>query len=306
MPKKILFFRDFQAYAGGHGKVWDYFNHCRASARHSASIRFSPESRFDDSNPWYGCPELRVDSWSPDDVDGLFVAGMDWLALDGVELPPGLPIVNLVQGIRHTDPALPLRGFLSRPATRICVSQAVADAVLATGEVNGPVFVIPAGLELPPLPAGLVRTDAIFLGALKQPELGRRLAEGLRARGHEVFLADRPLPRAEFLTALARAGLAVLLPCTQEGFFLPGLEAMALGTALVMPDAGGNRAYARAGENCLLTDWSLESMLRAVEAFADANRRGRCVAAGYETARRHSLAAERSAFLRLLTDLGLG
>lgn len=37
-----------------------------------------------------------------------------------------------------------------------------------------------------------------------------------------------------------------------EGFFLPGLEAMACGCPVVMTDSGGIRDYARNGDNCLL------------------------------------------------------
>ena len=65
----------------------------------------------------------------PSGDDALFLAGEDWDLL-----PPDHPrriVVNLVQGVRHADPALPLFQSLSRKAIRICVSQAVADAVHA-------------------------------------------------------------------------------------------------------------------------------------------------------------------------------
>jgi hypothetical protein len=130
MLSRILFFRDFQSCTGGHGKVWDYFCHCLGSER------------------W-------VDAWSVRDFDALFIAGMDWMELNGLDLPPDLPVIILIQGIRHADPQLPLRRHLHRRAIRICVSQPVADAILATGGVNGPVRVIPAGLDMPSLPARL-------------------------------------------------------------------------------------------------------------------------------------------------------
>src|SRR5438552_2195391 len=79
----------------------------------------------------------------------LFLAGTDWRGvpeLDRSHFPK--PIINLVQHPRHAEPNSELRNFLRNRAVRICVSQEVADAITATGEVNGPVFTIPNAIEL--------------------------------------------------------------------------------------------------------------------------------------------------------------
>src|SRR5690606_6535511 len=117
------------------------------------------------------------------------------------------------------------------------------------GRVNGPVHVIEAALELPAVPAPPARDEAVFIGALKQPVLGRALAAELQARGRNVLLADQWQARADYLGRLGRCSIAVLLPNPTEGFYLPALEAMALGTAVVVPDCLGNRAYLEPGVN---------------------------------------------------------
>ena len=84
-----------------------------------------------------------VNQYDPSSADVLFLAGMDWRAL---EAHPGIeeriPVINLIQHIRHSDPNQELYTFLSRRATRICVSQEVAKAITETGRCNGPVHSI--------------------------------------------------------------------------------------------------------------------------------------------------------------------
>ncbi|MBI2382248.1 MAG: glycosyltransferase [Gammaproteobacteria bacterium] len=303
MSRRILFFRDYEAYSGGHGKVRDYFEHCFAHPDWVPSIHFSERSLFDDTNPWRGCPDRLVARWEPGEYDALFVAGLDWCRLDDSELPADMPIVNLIQGIRHADSGLPLRRFLGREALRVCVSQPVADAIHATAEVNGPVRVIPAALSLPPLPEPGNRSAYVFIGALKRPALGRALATRLRLAGHEVRLLETPLPRAQYLSQLAQARLAVLLPCECEGFYLPGLEAMALGTPVVMLDAVGNRQYARPGENCEFAEAMEESLALAVARLDEPARAASYAAQGLCSAEGFSLESERAAFWRLLDEL---
>ena len=108
----MLFHRDYRGYTGGHGKVWDYFNHALALGW-DARVYLTPES-ISESNPWLTMPDRIVQRWSADASDVLFLAGMDWQVLDvhggavgkGVRLPP---VVNLVQHVRHAveDPGMP-------------------------------------------------------------------------------------------------------------------------------------------------------------------------------------------------------
>lgn len=299
MSRRLLFHRDFLGPSGGHGKVWDYFGHTDAHPGWTPTIYLTPAS-VDADNPWRA---HRVQAqWRPDAADALFLGGVDWQAYPDDE--PARPVINLVQHVRHGDPAEPLYAFLNRRAIRLCVSAEVADAITATGRVNGPVRVIDAALRWSPqgMPVAAGRAG-VFIDSLKQPALGEALAAALRQHGRVVDLCDQRLPRDTYLARLAAAETAVLLPHATEGFYLPGLEAMALGCATVVPDCIGNRAYLMAEGNALAPLLQLEALTHAVERLDDDALRARLTAAGRATAARFRIERERDAFHAVLDDL---
>ncbi len=299
--RRILFHRDFTGYTGGHGKVWDYFKHALALGM-DARVYLTPRSLRDASNPWSAVPQRVEAQWRPGDADLLFLAGMDWQALPADIAAP--PVINLVQHVRHADPDHPLRRFLSRSAWRICVSQAVTEAIAATGEVRGSISLIPAALDLAAAPVPPATRRGVFVGALKNPELGHAVAGELRSAGCEVRLVTEWMPRAEYLAALAQAAVALPLPHATEGFFLPGLEAMALGCAVVMPDCKGSAEYAVAEGNCLMPPALAGALAAAVKRLCgDAGLRRRLTEAGARTALSFDPAEERSAFAALLRQV---
>src|SRR6185503_10470601 len=57
---RVLFYRDFKRFTGGDLKVWDYFNHVRSSPNHTAQVRFSADSVWDETNPWNTALECVV------------------------------------------------------------------------------------------------------------------------------------------------------------------------------------------------------------------------------------------------------
>lgn len=303
-PGRILFHRDFRQYTGGHGKVWDYFNHALALGW-DARVYLTPDSRRDESNPWMRLPERIVDQWQPQMASALFLAGMDWQAVPAnAELPP---VINLISHVRHADhdPALPLRDFLPRKALRICLSEPIAEAILATGEVNGRVEVIPAALDLPaevnPWPENA--RHGVFIVATKQQLLGQALADALQAAGVSVDLLRTDVPRMDYYRRMAQARAVVCLPHAREGFYLPGLEAMGLATPLVGPDCVGNRQYARHDENCLMPALQLPDLLQCtLRLLQDEPLARRLVAAGCNTAEQYGQMKERAAFGRLLEE----
>lgn len=301
---RMLFHRDFRAYTGGHGKVWDYFRHALALGW-DARVYLSEESLRDASNPWMSMPE-RIDAeWQPESADVLFLAGMDWQAVPSA---PDLPqVVNLISHVRHVvaDPALPLREFLSRRAQRICLSQPIADAILATGEVNGPVSVVPAAIDLPTIPVRPLeqRERSILILATKQRALGTALHQALQRIniGSRLVLDDLPL--AEYFAAVAASRQVLCLPHAAEGFYLPGLEAMGLGAPVVVPDCVGNRAYAVDGVNCLMPALEYGALLQAsVALWNDTALAQRLLEAGEATAAAHVPEREREAFEMIIKE----
>ena len=304
--RRMLFHRDFRAYTGGHGKVWDYFRHALALGW-DARVHLTVGSLRDASNPWMSMPD-RVDAeWRPDSADVIFLAGMDWQALPE-EDQGRRTVVNLVSHVRHAvaDPALRLRDFLRRPAHRICLSRPIAEAILATGEVNGPVSVVPAAIDLQVADTAPfeMRKQEVLILATKQRALGAELRDALGRLGIAARLVLEDVPIQDYFNAVAQARVVVCLPHATEGFYLPGLEAMGLGTPLVVPDCVGNREYAIDGGNCLMPAFDTEDLVDAVLAlWSNTEAARRMVDAGKATAAAHTLERERNAFDSILRSL---
>lgn len=304
--KVVVFHRNFRRFQGGHLKVFHYFEHVRSSPSHQARIRFSRGSILDDSNPWSGQLEAVIGSDEPVRADTLFLAGMDWqlLAQERRTASP-VPIINLIQGFSDTRPTAPLHQFISHPAIRICVSTEIQQALEATRAIEGPIFTIPIGLDLERLPpARPVQErdiDCIVL-AVKDPELGRSIAQRLRAERQRVLLVDRPLPREDLLEAVARARVTVHLPASREGAYLPALESMALGALVVCPDCVGNRSFCRDGVTCLMPRRSRRALVRSTLGALRESPRELIpmLSAAREQSEAHSLARERTRFLEIL------
>jgi hypothetical protein len=270
--RTVLFHRDLQAFQGGHLKVRDYFEHVRHTPGHQPRIHFSEQSTWDERNPWQAWrrSELVTERWRPADADVLFLAGMDWLALSPAERArPTRPVLNLIQHVRHAEARQPLRPFLRHRAIRISVSQEVQAAIEETGEVNGPVVTIANTLnlgELPRVNSWAERDTELLIAACKAPDLGRELARRLTRPRRQVKLLTEMRPRGEFLAELANARVTLLLPHATEGFYLPALEAMALGCLVVVPDCIGNRSLCVPGVNSYRPAYKLEAIAADAEA----------------------------------------
>ncbi len=299
--KKILFYRHFNEFSGGQLKIWDYFNHTKASGIYEPVIYMAPHSLLDGSNPWVANGTTYLINWTPKEVDALFIGGRDWLA---VPEDYDKPVINLVQGIRHADPCNLLFGFLQRPATRICVSQEVADAITSTGKVNGPVFTIQNGLSTADFPTPASERDInVLIAGYKNPEMAAKLASIFEADGIKVHCLTKQIARHEYLSLVARASVTVFLPYESEGFYLPALEGMALGTFVVCPDCIGNRCFCFHEENCLRPPYDINSILSSCrEALARISNGSamEILSGGFRQAKIHSLSEERRLFLEVL------
>ncbi len=301
------FYRDFREFTGGHLKVWNYFEHVAASADHQARVYFSPESRWDASNPWLAQRSRTLAQWAPERADLLFLGGCDWEQLPAAERDHyRRPIINLVQHVYHADPNHLLSAFLRHRAIRICVSGEVRDAIAATGRVNGPTVTIPNGIDHAALPTPGEREIDWLICGLKDGRSAVAKRLGSVEDWGRVETLTKPLPRADFLAALARARRVVLLPRATEGFYLPALEAMALGCVVICPDCVGNRSFCRDGFNAVVPaghdDQSLLAAMERTRQLTPSQEHAlvanaRAVAAG------HTLERERVAFHELLASV---
>ena len=303
----VLFHRKYRRFHGGHLKVWHYFNHVLAAPGFDARVHFDISSAWDESNPWIETPDRVIDSVDGLNPDVLFVAGRDWQRLDEYGLlDRGIPILNFIQHVRHAADWSVQSDYLERKAIRLCVSQEVADAVEAAGSC-GPTVVIPNGVDVPIVDAELpdLRPVDLLIAGLKQPGLAARAAERLAEPGRSIKVLTEHVSRDEFLDLMRGARVTLFLPNEEEGFYLPALEGMALGTIVVCPDCVGNRSFCLPGVNAFRPTFRFDALMldadRALTLEASAAetlRRG-----GVETARNHSLDAERTRFHHVLADL---
>lgn len=303
MTRTVLFFRRFQQLTGGHLKVWDFFQHTLASSEHTARIVFSADSVWNEDNPWHSSRRFVVASRRDVRPDVLFLGAFDWENLTRRERDHSrIPVLNFIAHVRHGSRDDPRNALLRHRAIRICVSDEVAEAIRAGGPPNGPVVVIPNGVNVVDAPSPGPRDVDLLVVAVKQPAVGRAVARRLERHRRTIDLVDVMLPRREFLRRLSRARIAVFLPHTMEGFYLPALEAMALGTLAVCPDVVGNRQYCEDGRNSFFPAYSEEAVVAATERALAMGHAGcaAMIAQGQETAARHSLDTERRVFIELL------
>jgi glycosyltransferase involved in cell wall biosynthesis len=307
MTWRILFPRLHGGPTGGEIKFRDYFDHCLAHPRLDPYMYVSPtpqpspewQAIWADIHSRRVVREIEISRY-----DALFLGGINW------ELVPdttGKVVLNLIQHVDHGDPRFPRRfAFLRRFAHRICVSRPVHQAIAP--HAVGPITIIPNGIPLDLcVPDAPKREGRVVILARKQPDFGRALAAGLVERGDgvEVEVVVDWIPRAEFLAGLASAQVFVGLPNEREGFYLPALEAMASGCAVVCADAIGNRDFCLSGVTCLQPRFGdlNEHVVAVLRVLADSGLRSRIRAGAIEMAKRHSLDAERQAFHRFVDDL---
>jgi glycosyltransferase involved in cell wall biosynthesis len=303
----VLFFRDFRRFTGGDLKVWDYFNHVLSSPGHSPYVKFSDTSVWDERNPWLDHRERVLGPEDEFEPDILFLSGVDWRRLpEEQRFHPPVPVINLVQHVKHADPqdGLSRWRLLAFPAIRICVSREVTEAIEATGRVHGPVYTIPDAIDVEAVRREHLRPDRdldAVVVANKQPDAGHRIAAALQRAGARTHVVDTRIARADLLDSIGRSRVAVFVPNPTEGFYLPALEAMALETAVVCPDVVGNRSFCLPDVNCLRPPYDEAAIAEAAEsALGEHTGSAERVEHALETALEHDLAHERAAFLDVL------
>ena len=212
--------------------------------------------------------------------------------------------------MRHANPTF-LDGYalrlLARPMTRIYTNDVVRAAVaphVHTGSIDQTILLghdtgwfakrRNAGLRLPLRVATTEWKSAI----------GSRVAELLHDDDRFEFRALRGtvgwIPLRDLY---GWADVFLAAPGPEEGFYLPGLEAMASGALVIIPDVGGNLAYCEFGVNCLRAAYEEEqSYVDALEQIvAMGNQEVQAMReAGWASGDHHDLGAESEAFANLL------
>ena len=301
---------EYKRLYGGHLKHSHYVRHTADMAGFVAKITFTGAA----DNDALECERLALwppnefghaARWDPQTGDILFLAGLDWryLSKGGYDSLPN-PRINLIQGVRHAEAGTELYEYLALKAVRICVSQQVADAICATGRVNGPVIAISNGIEALSITSKSTRLPVTIVG-YKDPELAQALANRLTVMGIENRSLTEFIPRESFLSLLSHSRVAVCLPKAKEGFYLPALEAMGFGCMVVTVDCIGNRSFCINERNCLIADRNVDSLAEATLRALNSRimKRWRMHRKATFTARQHSLSKERRQFHLVLHDI---
>jgi hypothetical protein len=310
---------------GGVVKIFDYLNHARALGYEA--VVCCPDG-YDAGAPLFRNP--RYAHVSPG--NGIRFVGLDKFTVGPTDLcffswPPHYEVVAprisrwssheqailIVQNVRHANPAFTdgyaLR-LLPRPMARIMTNEVVLQAVEPYLNRESLTEVITLGHDTDffrkartgPL------TSPLKVGYTTwKSKVGDEVAALLGDNPGYEFRAVREAATWEELRRLYHwADVFLATPFAEEGFYMPGLEAMAAGDVLLTPDAGGNRAYCEFGENCLyVTLDDARSYARALEYLREVEpgEVERLRRAGYAAARRHTLEHEEERFGAFLERL---
>jgi glycosyltransferase involved in cell wall biosynthesis len=293
----MLFIRDFHGFTGGHLKVLHYLRHTATTGFVHPVLYQTPRSRSVAGNIFSQYEGPKIDELQK--FPAYFLAGEDWFTLDhaGIELGSSY-VINLIQGFRHADPNHPLFSCLKRPALRICVSHAVADAI--RDHANGQVVVIENGTEVQKAPITPISPRRVLIAGWKNQTIAREISTRIE-RFSDVDLMVDFVTRDVFLSKITQAAISIMLPLPKEGFFLPALEAMALGRAVITTNCGGNLTFCKSEVNCLVTEYQAYSVADAARRLVeDRPLWNRLVSGGLSTAAQLSIDAERTKYQKLL------
>ncbi len=323
--KRIHFMTPTFFPAGGVVKLFDYVNHAislgyepviASPERYKPGLLLFENERFSNISPENGIRFVRLEQASVGPYDLAFLSWPTHYPL----LEPRISrwsrheqVIQIVQNVRWANPTFE-RGHavrsLSRPMARILTNEVVLKACQPYLNPSSMTEVIDLGHN-----AEFFSKDRT--GPLGSPikvgyttwksYVGDRVAATLSGtEGFEFRAIREPVGWDELRDLYHWADVFLSTPMTEEGFYLPGLEAMAAGNIVITSDAGGNLAYCNFGENCLEAGFDdAESYAKALKDLraTPVNEINLLRTAGYETVARHTLDRERKQFAGFMQRL---
>lgn len=294
---QLAFVRHFVGPTGGNIALRGFFHHARVYPGLQVRIAFTGHTREAGVRFWGATRDDIEDSLEKAlEADIVAVNGKDWRLI-----PPDFAgtVLHLVQHLGYPrDPAL--LEYLRRPAFRLCISHEVLKSIAP--HANGPCRVVPNSADTTLFrPSASRPGSSILIGGQKSPDVARALA----AAFPQATVLTNWVPQEQFAALIRRHEIFVALPGRDEGFYLPPLEAMACGCAVVCSDARGNRGHCVPEINCVQPKWNdLEDHTRSIRRLlADEQLRQRMQNNGLATAARFSPDNQRRAFHALLDEM---
>jgi Glycosyl transferases group 1 len=324
--RRIYFLTPTFRPVGGVVKIFDYVNHARTLGLEPVICCPEPFkedlplfriSRFSGISPEMSFNFVDLENVSVGPHDLAFVSWATHYEILGPRLSRWThheQVICIVQNVRWANPTF-TNGYavrlLSRPMARIMTNDVVLEAVRPFLNETSMTEVIDLGHDTTffarERTGGLGPRIRVAYTAWKS-DVGDRVAERVRDPAFEFRAIRNPVGWEELRELYHWADVFLATPLVEEGFYLPGLEAMAAGAIVLSPDVGGNRAYCEFGENCLRVEFDdpssyvevLSSLRKADPADLDRMRQR-----AYETTGRHTLSKEEEhfgAFLERLTN----
>ncbi len=316
--KRMYFLTPTFRPVGGVVKIFDYLNHARSLGYepvvacpepYKKTLPLFNISRFSGISPENGIYFTSLEKVSVGPHDLAFLSWPTHYEIVERNLSRWTrheQVVFIVQNVRWANPNW-INGYalrlLTRPMARIMTNDVVLEAVDPYLNETSMTEVIRIGHES----NFFARNRNGSLGSpLKvgyttwKSAVGDLVAERLvKDSGFEFRAIREPVGWDELRGLYHWSDVFLATPLVEEGFYLPGLEAMAAGAVVVSSDAGGNRAYCNFGENCL--EVGFEQAPDYVEALRNLQEYGleeinRLRHNGYETVKLHTLEHERDRF----------
>ena len=323
--KRIYFLTPTWRPVGGVVKIFDYVNHARSLGYepviacpepYKPGLPLFEISRFSDISPQNGVRFTAPEKVSVGPYDLAFLSWPTHYEIVEPRMSRWTrheQVIFIVQNVRWANPSF-TNGYalrlLSRPMARIMTNDVVLEAVKTYLNPSSMTKVIQLGHD-----SGFFAKERAggFGSPIKvayttwKSDVGDRVASLLAGSSGFKFRAIRdPVSWNELQKLYHWADVFLATPLIEEGFYLPGLEAMAAGAVVISSDAGGNRAYCDFGNNCLPAEFndaqSYVGVLKALKSESVENI-DRLRRNGYETVKRHTLEHEQEHFADFLVRL---